>query len=116
MPPNTEGKKSQPQPSELKTERKKQLRALGHNLKPIVTIASKGLSGSVLGEIERALKDHELIKIKVASEDREQRKTLAADMATQLKAEVIQRIGKIVVLYRPALKPNPKLSNLQRYS
>ena len=46
---------------------KKHLRRLGHNLKPIVTIANKGLTDSVNAEIERALTDHELIKIKVLS-------------------------------------------------
>lgn len=99
----------------LSPERKKQLRSLGHNLKPVVTVAGKGLSENVLAELERALADHELIKVKLAVEDRDQRKTLSEDLASQLGAEVAQTIGKIVLLYRPALKPNNKLSNLKRF-
>lgn len=98
----------------LTSERKKQLRTLGHNLKPIVTIAAKGLTGNVRSEIERALTDHELIKIKLAIEDRDLRKSLSGDIATQFSAEVTQTIGKILLLYRPATKPNSKLSNLRR--
>ena len=44
----------------------KQLRAIGHKLKPVVTIAGNGLSEGVITELDRALQDHELIKIKLA--------------------------------------------------
>ena len=48
----------------LTIERKRQMRAIGHHLKPIVWISERGLSPSLLGELNRALADHELIKIK----------------------------------------------------
>ena len=51
----------------------RQLRAQAHSLKPVVTVAGKGLAPSVLEELDRALNDHELIKVKVAVGDREQR-------------------------------------------
>ena len=53
----------------ISNEDKKQLRRLGHKLSPVVTIASKGLSENVLAEIDRALNDHELIKVKLNNGD-----------------------------------------------
>lgn len=99
----------------LTQQRKKQLRTVGHDLKPVVTVASKGVSAGVLGEIERALADHELIKIKLAVEDRAERAEIATNIADQLQAEVVQSVGKTLLLLKMAKKPNPKLSNLQRY-
>ncbi len=99
----------------LTTERKKQLRTLGHNLKPIVTIAGKGLTENVCAEIERALTDHELIKIKIVIEDRDMRKALSEEIAKQFSAEIAQTIGKIILLFRASTKPNNKLSNLTRF-
>ena len=58
----------------------RQLRALAHKLRPVVTIAGKGLSSTVLEELERALNDHELIKVKVAVGDREQRELVIAEV------------------------------------
>ena len=56
---------------------KKHLRRLGHNLKPVVTIATKGLTDTVNAEIDRALNYHELIKIKVAVVDRIAKKSVS---------------------------------------
>ena len=55
----------------------KQLRAIGHKLNPVVTIAGKGLSETVSAELDRALTDHELIKVKIAVGSREARAALA---------------------------------------
>lgn len=57
----------------LTADRKKALRSLGHNLKPVVTVAGNGLSEGVMEELERALEDHELIKVKLMIADREVR-------------------------------------------
>ena len=93
---------------------KKHLRRLGHNLKPVVTIAGKGLSENVTAEIERALADHELIKVKLSVGDREVKKSITEAICQQHSARLVQSIGHIVLLYRNAKKPNPKLSNLLR--
>ncbi len=98
----------------LSNEQKKHYRSIGHSLKPVVTIAGNGLTETVLAEIERALTDHELIKIKLVIEDRETRKQAIQDISDQTNATVVQEIGKVVLLLRPAKKPNPKLSNLLR--
>jgi len=93
---------------------KKQYRAIGHQLKPVITIAEKGLSESVLLELERALSDHELIKVKIVAADKPEKAELADEIAREAKAEVVQSIGHMLLLFRAAKKPNPRLSNLLR--
>ncbi len=97
----------------LKSQQIKQFRTIGHGLNPIVTIAGKGLSDTVLAELERALEDHELIKIKVAVTDRELRKSLIGETCSACKAQLIQEIGKVALLYREAQKPDPRKSNVR---
>jgi RNA-binding protein len=90
----------------------KQLRAIGHKLKPVVSIAGNGLSESVIAELDRALTDHELIKIKLSVGSREARKEMAAQVCEKSGAELVQSIGSIIVILRRAKKPDPRLSNL----
>ncbi|GLS26861.1 YhbY family RNA-binding protein [Marinibactrum halimedae] len=99
----------------LSADLRKKYRNIGHNLSPIVTISGNGLSEGVLAELDRALNDHELIKVKVAVNDRDLRKTVITEMASQTHSEVVQEIGKVALLLRKAEKPNPKLSNLSRF-
>ena len=98
----------------LDPELKKRLRGTGHALHPVVTVAGNGLSEGVLTELERALHDHELIKVKLAVPDRAQRKQLGAEICALLKAQLVQEIGKVVLVYRRNPDPNPRLSNLRR--
>ena len=98
----------------INPERKKQFRTIGHKLNPIVTIAGNGLSDGVLAELNRALDDHELIKVKLAIAEREERKEVVAELIALPNIELIQEIGKVVLLYRHNKKANPKLSNVQR--
>ncbi len=95
-------------------EQRKHFRTIGHGLKPVVTVAGNGLTEAVLQEIDRALNDHELLKVKLAIADRELRKQVAAELCQQSKCELIQEIGKIALIFRKAEKPNIKLSNLSR--
>ncbi len=92
----------------------KQLRAIGHKLKPVVTVASNGLSENVLQEVQRALDDHELIKVKIAVGDREARSAIASALCADTGATLIQSVGNIVLLLKRAKKPDPRLSNLIR--
>lgn len=93
---------------------KKYLRSLGHQLKPVVTVAGNGLTESVVAELDRALSDHELIKVKLAVGDRDAKKAITDEICLKSKAELIQSIGHMILLFRKAEKPNPKLSNLLR--
>lgn len=109
-PRNSPGPDSMP----LDPELKKRLRGIGHTLHPVVTVAGNGLSDGVRAELERALHDHELIKVKLAVPDREARRALAAELCAALRAQVVQEIGKIVLVYRRNPQPDPKLSNILR--
>ena len=93
---------------------KKHYRTIGHNLNPIVTVSDNGLSEGVWAELERALEDHELIKIKLNYSDPKARKDISAEICEKTKSLLVQNIGKVALIYRPAKKPNPKLSNLLR--
>jgi RNA-binding protein len=98
----------------LEPRDKKRLRSIGHKLKPVVTIASKGFTEATQLEINRALDDHELIKVSIKAGSREERSAISAEVCVSCPAELVQAIGNIILIYRPAEKPNPKLSNLLR--
>ena len=100
----------------LSIQERKRLRQIGHTLNPVVMIGGQGLTENVIEETTRALNDHELIKVKVAGEDREARQVAIAAIAEATEAEIVQTIGKIVLLYKKAAQQNQKLSNLVRYA
>jgi RNA-binding protein len=76
------------------------LRGLAHGLRPAVMIGNKGLTDAVLAELEIALGHHELVKVQIAGDDREARAAFAGELARRSGAETVQKIGKIVCLYR----------------
>ena len=81
------------------------LRSLAHCLSPVVMIGNNGLSESVLKEIDVNLNAHELIKIKVMSDDRALRAQMLTDICTQTNAVAVHHIGKQLVVYRQSSKP-----------
>ena len=98
----------------LSIAEKKRFRQIGHQLNPVVLLGGQGLTETVMAEIERALEDHELIKVRIGGEDREARRAAIAEIAQTTNSQAVQIIGKLVLLYRAAKKPNPKLSNILR--
>jgi RNA-binding protein len=92
----------------------RQLRAIGHKLKPVVSVGGNGLSEAVIAELDRALNQHELIKVKLAVGDRDAKAAVSAKLCERTGAELVQRIGNIILVLRRAEKPDPKLSNLVR--
>ncbi|EMM0853614.1 ribosome assembly RNA-binding protein YhbY [Morganella morganii subsp. morganii] len=78
------------------------LKALAHHLNPVVMIGNNGLTEGVLAETEVALTHHELIKVKIAGEDREMKTLIADAIVRETGAYNVQIIGKILVLYRPS--------------
>ncbi len=76
------------------------LRGRAHPLKPIVMIGQSGLTPGVVSETERALKDHELVKVRVRGADRAARDAMLAELVTRTAAELVTRIGHVAVLYR----------------
>ncbi len=76
------------------------LRARAHTLKPVVMIGNKGLSETVLKEIDRNLEAHELIKIRVFSDEHEERNRYLNIICTKLSAAPVQAVGKVLVVFR----------------
>jgi len=94
---------------ELTPPERRLLKAHAHKLRPVVMIGDKGLTEAVLRAIDENLKSHELIKVKVAGEDRAARDSVLARICEALDASPVQQIGKVLVLYRenPAAPPAP---------
>jgi len=90
---------------QLTPEQRKFLKAQGHTLKPVVMIGQAGLTEAVTEEAERALKAHELIKVRVLGDDRKAREEWFMALCDHLGAAPVQHIGKLLLLYRPAEKP-----------
>ncbi len=80
------------------------LRGQAHGLKAILQVGGKGISQTLVDEVIAALEHHELIKVKIAAEDRDAREALARDLATRADAALVQRIGHVVILYRPSIE------------
>ena len=78
------------------------LRSQAHHLDPVVLLGANGLTDAVLHEIDRALNDHELIKVRVPSDDREELESIYAEVAEKLGAARVQMIGKLLIFWRPA--------------
>ncbi len=85
----------------LNNKQKQHLKGLAHPLKPVVMLGNNGLTEGVLAEIELALEHHELIKVKIAAEERETRTLIADAIVRETGASNVQIIGNILVLYRP---------------
>lgn len=100
----------------LTQEQKKQYKSIGHHLKPVLIVADNGLTEGVLAELERALGDHELIKIKLNILDRESRLAAIAELGKVGKADLVQVIGKMALIYRKNPKVNKQLSNVHRFN
>lgn len=85
----------------LNERQKRHLRRLGHGLKPIVRTGNAGLTDAVLAELDVALRDHELVKVKLVADDRSQRRGYVDQLLEATGAELVQSIGHTVLVYRP---------------
>src|SRR5690606_17875229 len=100
-----------PLPIMLDAADRKALRARAHHLDPVVMIGEAGLTRAVLDETDRALRAHELIKVRVLGDDRAQRQTMSTEICPALGCTAVQSIGKLLVLYRPRPIEDPTRSN-----
>jgi RNA-binding protein len=92
----------------LSEKQKKHLRRLAHPLSPVVMLGNAGLTLGVVKELDRALEDHELVKVSARVGERSARDTALDEMAKQTSSEIVQRIGNIGVFYRRS-KDVPKI-------
>lgn len=86
---------------QLSSAGRRELRARAHSLNPVVSIAENGLSDTVLKEIDASLEAHELIKIRVFGDSRDDRIAYLERICDELGAAAVQHIGKLLVVYRP---------------
>lgn len=84
----------------LTEQQRKHLRRLGHDRNPIVLIGQGGLSPNVVAEMDRALTDHELVKVRARVGDRDERDRILDELATSTRSEMVQRIGHVALYYR----------------
>ena len=85
----------------LTARERSRLKARAHALEPLVHVGHAGLTDAVVREVEHALAAHELIKVRMAVTDRDEREALGRELATRTDAAEVQRVGKVIVLWRP---------------
>ncbi|ATB31103.1 ribosome assembly RNA-binding protein YhbY [Melittangium boletus] len=83
----------------LTGKQRRELRALGHHLEPVVIVGQSGVSEGIIGAVNQALHDHELIKVKI-NEGPEERHEAAEKLAQGAEAELVQLLGRTVLLFK----------------
>lgn len=96
-------------------KQRRELRRIGHMLQPVVIVGDEGLSRGVLGETDRALADHELIKVRLPAGAAEVRRALGEALCAATGAALVQNVGRVALIFRPAETPDPRKSNLHRH-
>ncbi|WP_327302113.1 YhbY family RNA-binding protein [Streptomyces sp. NBC_01298] len=97
----------------LSNEQRNQLKTMGHDL-PAMIVTGDGVNEGVIAELDRALADHELVKIEISSEDRAERAAAISELCRAGRAELVQTIGKQALIYRKSPQPDKQLSNIHR--
>lgn len=87
--------------SPLTNKERAHLKARAHALEPFVHTGTAGITDAVVAEVDRALTAHELLKVRIGVEDREQRVALGDDLSARTGATPVQRVGKVLILWRP---------------
>ena len=91
-------------PPDLTERQKKHLRGLGHALHPLVSLGQHGLTDAVVAELDRALTDHELVKVRVRAEDRALRDGAMAALSERTRSQLVARVGHVGLYFRPRAK------------
>lgn len=94
----------QERPAVLTTKQRQFLKGRAHNLNPVVIVGMAGASPALRAELNLALEAHELVKVKLPALDKAERDALMAELTGGSGAELVQRIGRVLVLYRPSEK------------
>lgn len=87
-------------PAELSTKQRKHLRALAHHLDPVVHVGQKGVTDELVASVDKALTDHELIKIKLLEGVPHDRHEVGPLLADRCEAHDVGIVGRVVTLYR----------------
>ncbi len=100
----------------LSSSQKKTFRRIAHHLDAVIQVGGQNVTAGVIAETDRALRDHELIKVRINSVAREERNTQTEEIVAACDAVLVQRIGKVAVLFRANPNADPRLSNLHRFA
>lgn len=84
----------------LTNSQRRYLRGLAHDLKPVILVGAKGVTDALVQEFSNALDQHELVKVRIPAEDREDFAAQAAELARATGAESVQTIGRTAVYFR----------------
>ena len=84
----------------LTKKQQKFLKGVAHGINPMIIIGANGVTDSLMKELDGTLEHHELLKIKMASADRDDRKTIVEFILKETGAQLVQSIGKTCVIYR----------------
>ena len=90
--------------NKLSTKEILELKARAHHLHPVVMVGQQGLTESVIKETDAALTAHELIKVRVFGDDRAERVEICNALCEAVDAQLVQHIGKLLVLWRKNLE------------
>lgn len=93
----------------LSNPQKRYLRGLAHALKPLIQIGKLGITDALIDEFAIALDRHELVKVKLAGDDRDDRDQQITELTQRTRAELVQRVGKTACYYRRN-EDEPKLA------
>ena len=95
-------------PESIKAAERRLLKARAHALHPMLQLGEKGLTDAVVAEIDRALAVHELIKVRAAPLNRDERAVALQTICERTGAQAVQHIGKVLVIYRQKPLPEPE--------
>lgn len=84
----------------LTSRERAHLKGRAHSLEPVVRIGHAGVTPELLAEVDRALTAHELIKVSIAVEDRDERRAVGDSLAERVDATPVHRVGKVLILWR----------------
>jgi len=91
----------------LTSRQRRDLLAASHSLKPVVAVSHENLSPQVVAQVRTAFEREELIKVRIHAPTATECDTAAQRLARAVPCEIVRRIGRVVVLYRPAGAPPP---------
>jgi RNA-binding protein len=96
----------------LTATQRRHLRALAHALHPLVRVGKGGIDEGLVAAADRALSDHELVKVKIGNGANLDRVAAAAELARRTSSAVVQVLGNVVLLYRADPEPRIELPGL----
>jgi RNA-binding protein len=92
----------------IRGKRARELRGLGHGLNPAVSIGKAGITSSICAELDRMFGLTPLLKVRLVGVEGTERKELAEEVAAAARADIVQLIGKMLLLFK---RDEPKVAD-----